>query len=138
VDSITALLSGALEEVRPLTDGAPAGYIPELADVDPEHLALAVVGPRGGVRSVGDDDIAFTIQSMSKPFVLALALAERGRDAVLAKVGPVYGAVGQRWADYLSTLTEEQIAFADELFTRAAEFNHDETMRLRGHADSNG
>ena len=29
-------------------------------------------------------------------------------------------------------LTDDQIAFADELFTRAAEFNHDETMRLRG------
>ena len=59
-------------------------------------------------------------------------------EAVLAKVGPVYGAVGQRWADYLSRLTDEQIAFADELFTRAAELNHDETMRLRGRADSNG
>jgi hypothetical protein len=59
-------------------------------------------------------------------------------DAVLAKVGPVYGAIGQRWADYLDTLTDEQIAFADELFTRAAEFNHDETMRLRGSANSSG
>jgi predicted transcriptional regulator len=55
-------------------------------------------------------------------------------EVVLAKVGSVYGAVGQRWADYLNSLTEEQIAFVDELFTRAAEFNHDETMRLRGPA----
>ena len=55
-------------------------------------------------------------------------------DAVLSRVGAVYGAVGQRWAAYLNTLTEEQIAFADELFTQAAEFNHDETMRLRGSA----
>jgi MarR family len=58
--------------------------------------------------------------------------------AVISKVGPVYGAVGQRWADYLDTLTDKQIAFADELFTRAAEFNHDETMRLRKRANSNG
>jgi hypothetical protein len=57
-------------------------------------------------------------------------------ESVLAKVGPVYGAVGQRWADYLNTLTDEQIAFADELFTQAAEFNDDETMRLRGSARS--
>jgi hypothetical protein len=57
---------------------------------------------------------------------------------VLAKVGGVYGAVGQRWADYLNNLTDEQIAFADELFTRAAEFNHDETMRLRGPASQSG
>jgi hypothetical protein len=50
----------------------------------------------------------------------------------------VYGAVGQRWADYLNNLTDEQIAFADELFTRAAEFNHEETMRLRGPASQGG
>jgi glutaminase len=87
VDSITALLAEALHEVRPLTGGAPAGYIPELADADPEQLALAVVGPRGRVWSAGNDQAEFTIQSMSKPFVLALALVERGRDAVLSKVG---------------------------------------------------
>jgi hypothetical protein len=45
--------------------------------------------------------------------------------------------VGQRWAEYLNTLTDEQITFADELFTRAAEFNHEETMRLRGLPSSN-
>jgi MarR family len=59
-------------------------------------------------------------------------------EMVLAKVGAVYGAVGQRWADYLNSLTDEQIAFADELFSRAAEFNHEETMRLRGPASQGG
>ena len=87
MDSITALLGSALEQVRPLTDGAPAGYIPELATVDVDQLALAVVGPHGRVWSAGDETATFTIQSMSKPFVLALALSERGRDAVLSKVG---------------------------------------------------
>ena len=43
--------------------------------------ARTCAGPRATTRS------EFTIQSMSKPFVLALALVERGRDAVLAKVG---------------------------------------------------
>lgn len=81
------LLDEVLEDVRPLRDGAPAGYIPELADADPEHLALAVVGPRGRVRAVGDAAHEFTIQSISKPFVLALALADRGRQEVLRNVG---------------------------------------------------
>jgi hypothetical protein len=58
-------------------------------------------------------------------------------EAVLAKVGAVYGSVGQRWAAYLNTLTDDQIAFADELFMQAAEFNHEETMRLRGPVGSN-
>lgn len=81
------LIDAALDEVRPLRDGAPASYIPELADADPEMLALGVVGPHGRVRSSGDADAEFTIQSISKPFVLALALQEHGRDAVLARVG---------------------------------------------------
>ena len=87
MDPITALLSDVLEEVRPFDAGAPAAYIPELATADPEKLALAVVGSRGVVRSVGDDESPFTIQSISKPFVLALALEELGRGRLLRHVG---------------------------------------------------
>lgn len=82
-----SLLQEVLDEVRPLTAGEPAGYIPELATADPELLAYAVAGPRGRVLSVGDDDEVFTIQSISKPFTLALALQELGRDRVLERVG---------------------------------------------------
>lgn len=87
MDPITALLADALEEVRPLDGGAPAGYIPQLAAADPDRLALAVVGSRGVVRAVGDADVEFTIQSISKPFVLALALQEFGRARLLRHVG---------------------------------------------------
>ena len=87
MDPITALLHDVLEDIRPRDSGAPAAYIPELAAADPNRLALAVVGPRGRVRAVGDVTHEFTIQSISKPFVLALALADRGREAVLRKVG---------------------------------------------------
>ena len=52
-------------------------------------------------------------------------------DTVLNKVGPIYGRVGQRWADYLATLTDEQIEFANELFARAAEINREEIEALR-------
>ncbi|GAA1988533.1 glutaminase A [Microbacterium pumilum] len=87
MDPITALLDDVLEEMRGLESGEPAAYIPELADADVDTLAFAAVGPRGRVRAVGDADTEFTIQSISKPFVLALALAERGRESVLQKVG---------------------------------------------------
>jgi glutaminase len=87
VDPITTLLEAVLDEIRPQSAGAPAGYIPELAGADPERLALAVVGPRGRVITAGDDRVEFTIQSMSKPFVLALALQSMGREAVFARVG---------------------------------------------------
>jgi glutaminase len=87
VDPIIAMLDDVLEEIRPQDDGAPASYIPELAEVDADRLALAVVGPHGRVRAVGDSDALFTIQSMSKPFVLALALEDRGLRALMQKVG---------------------------------------------------
>jgi len=53
-------------------------------------------------------------------------------ETVMAKVGPIYGRVGARWAEYLETLTDEQIEFANELFARAAEINREETDALRG------
>jgi glutaminase len=82
-----ALLEKVLVEVREHDAGEPASYIPELAEADPDLLAFGVVGPRGRVMTVGDDSAEFTIQSMSKPFVLALALENLGRDAMLARVG---------------------------------------------------
>ncbi|MET0830585.1 MAG: glutaminase A [Microbacterium sp.] len=87
MDPITAMLEKVLVEVRGQDAGAPASYIPELAAADTELLSFGVVGPRGRVMTVGDDGAEFTIQSMSKPFVLALALHNLGRDAVLARVG---------------------------------------------------
>lgn len=87
MDPILEMLDGVLADVAPLTDGATADYIPELASADPDQLAFAVVGPRGRVISTGDDRAEFTIQSISKPFVLALALRERGRETVLRTVG---------------------------------------------------
>lgn len=74
-------------EGRTVTGGSLAAYIPELAAVDPELVAAAVVGPAGRVIASGDTEHRFTIQSISKAFAFALALQEHGRDAVLARVG---------------------------------------------------
>jgi len=52
-------------------------------------------------------------------------------EALGQRVGTVYQRTGERWGDYLSTLTVEQIDFANELFAKAAEFNGDEIERLR-------
>lgn len=81
------MLAAVLADVRDDDSGAVADYIPALAAAEPERLAFAVVGPRGRVIGVGDDEVPFSIQSVSKPFVLALALERLGRDAVFARVG---------------------------------------------------
>jgi len=74
------------EALQDLTDGAVATYIPQLAAADPSRFGLAVAGVSGRVYQVSDAE-CFTIQSVSKPFVFVLALAESGVDAVLARVG---------------------------------------------------
>ncbi len=69
------------------TDGAVASYIPELTKADPSWFGIAVATVDGHVYEVGDTRQPFTIQSISKPFVYALALEDRGRDHVLSKIG---------------------------------------------------
>ena len=84
---VTDALTELLAQVRDDRSGELADYIPQLAQVDPEGLALSVVTPSGHVYSAGDDRRAFTMQSVSKPFVYALALAERGHETVHECVG---------------------------------------------------
>jgi len=67
--------------------GAVADYIPELGKVDPEQLGVCVSTVDGVAYLAGARAAEFTIQSISKPFVYALALAEHGVDAVLEHVG---------------------------------------------------
>jgi len=79
-------LAEVLHTCAPDTSGTVADYIPELATVDPELLGISISTVDGAVYETGDSDVEFTIQSISKPFVYALALADRGLDAVLARV----------------------------------------------------
>src|ERR1043165_3220686 len=69
------------------TDGNVATYIPELAKANPDWFGICLVTATGAVYAVGDTNQQFTIQSISKPFVYGLALEDRGRAAVLEKVG---------------------------------------------------
>ena len=67
--------------------GALANYIPELANADPHWFGICLVTMDGVAYSVGDTDQLFTMQSISKPFVYATALADRGEQFVTSKVG---------------------------------------------------
>ena len=80
-------LAEALRDVESDTSGQLADYIPELAAADPERLGAVFATVDGEVYGAGDIDTEFTIQSISKPFTYALALADRSFDPVLAKVG---------------------------------------------------
>lgn len=74
-------------QLAPLKDGALASYIPELTKVDPEGFGICLVTVDGQVYSVGDSEQSFTIQSVSKAFVYATGLADRGKELISRKVG---------------------------------------------------
>ncbi len=67
-------------------EGKVADYIPPLAHVDPKQFGLAVVTVDGAVHVAGDADTPFSIQSISKVFLLTLALGRHG-EAVWSRVG---------------------------------------------------
>ena len=84
---IQAYLDNLHARLASLQDGALANYIPELCKADPSWFSISLVTMDGVVYSTGDSDQKFTIQSISKPFVFAAALADRGVELVTSKVG---------------------------------------------------
>ncbi|AKE40848.1 L-glutaminase [Corynebacterium kutscheri] len=80
-------LNEILDQVRHRDGGAVADYIPELAQVNPDQLGAALCTTTGHIYSAGDDTALFTMQSISKPFVYALALHEFGPDSLNDVVG---------------------------------------------------
>ncbi|MGX7681504.1 glutaminase A [Jatrophihabitans sp. DSM 45814] len=87
MDPITAALQAIHGELAGCDEGSLADYIPQLSLADPSRFGLAVVSLGGQVYAAGDAYEPFTIQSVSKPFVYALALAEHGLDRILMQVG---------------------------------------------------
>ncbi len=75
------------EEFAGNQSGNLADYIPELARVDPSGFGIAIATIDGHVYEVGDSRVPFTIQSVSKAFVFALALELLGEDRVEAAIG---------------------------------------------------
>jgi glutaminase len=69
------------------TSGVVADYIPELGKADPAHFGISLATLDGHVYEVGDTRVPFTIQSISKPFVFALALDTLGAAQVESVIG---------------------------------------------------
>lgn len=80
-------LNRVLENARPIETGKPASYIETLAKADTSKIAVALAMVDGQIYSTGDDDVEFSIQSISKAFVYALAIEDAGLDMVLEKIG---------------------------------------------------
>lgn len=84
VDVMLGDLHRSLVEVR---GGEVADYIPELSKAPADAFGIALATLDGHVYEAGDAREEFTIQSVSKPFVYSLTLADRGLSAVLDAIG---------------------------------------------------
>ena len=69
------------------SSGKLADYIPELTKANPAHFGICIATVDGYVNERGDCLVPFTIQSISKAFVFAMALETIGADKVEATIG---------------------------------------------------
>jgi glutaminase len=87
VDPLQGILDEIAGEARDSPErGKVADYIPELACIDPDQFAIAVARPGQPTLTAGDAGVPFSIQSVSKLFMLALALGRLG-DRLWRRVG---------------------------------------------------
>lgn len=84
---IEAIVKEAFEKVRSDTSGKNADYIPFLAQVDSRMFGVAVVSTDNQSFVLGEEKYAFSIQSISKVFTLALAMEELGYERVFERIG---------------------------------------------------
>ena len=75
------------KNVKYTYDGHVASYIPELRKANPQDLGICVIDKHNKMYCAGDCNAKFTIQSISKTIVLAMALMDNDWDYVFSKVG---------------------------------------------------
>jgi len=67
--------------------GEVADYIPGLKSANKENFGVCIIDSENKVSHAGDFEKNFTIQSISKPLVLMLAILDNGEDYVFSKIG---------------------------------------------------
>lgn len=87
LDDMQQIVDQIAEEMIAIDDkGAVAGYIPQLAKIDPNQFAMTVALTNGEIYQAGCYQQLFSIQSVSKVFTLTLALGKLGEN-VWRRVG---------------------------------------------------
>lgn len=67
--------------------GQVASYIPELKNAKRDDLGICIIDKNNNIYTAGSCNTKFTIQSISKPIVLAMALMDNDWSYVFSKVG---------------------------------------------------
>lgn len=86
-ETVQAWVDEAHARFRDHRDGEVARTYPALAAVPPDRFGICVAGVAGRVFSAGDAEEAFTIMSVSKPFVFALVCDRLGPEEARRRLG---------------------------------------------------
>ena len=86
-DRIAESVSAAYGRHKKRRGGKNAGYIPALAEVDPQLFGICVATVDGQTFSAGDATCLFALESISKVFTAALAMEQVGPRVFHRKVG---------------------------------------------------
>lgn len=84
---VQALVAEAHGRFAPVREGQVADYIPALAAAAPDHFGLCVSSCGGALFEAGEARVAFSIQSISKPFLFALICQAIGEEEAREKLG---------------------------------------------------
>lgn len=87
LDNIKSAAASAYEEVKNLTGGKNADYIPYLANIDSNLFGLSVTTLDGTCFNFGDTEYKFGIESVSKVPTAILAMIQHTPKGVLEKIG---------------------------------------------------
>ncbi len=73
------ILEHIVDRLEPFRhEGKQADYIPALAEVNPDQFGICLEPLGGAPVTVGDADVPFSIQSITKVFMLAMCLSMEG------------------------------------------------------------
>jgi glutaminase len=98
--TIQRALDTAYAQVKGVTDGKNADYIPALAKVDPNIFGIVLITTDGRVFTAGDVKSEVSIQSISKVFTMAKVMEEQGPQAIQDRIGT--DATGMRFNSIVS------------------------------------
>ena len=86
-EQIQTAVDNAYAYAKTVQGGKNASYIPALAQVPSDLLAIAVVTVNGDILTAGSADTPFAIESISKAFNLAYVMDLIGMKELRTKIG---------------------------------------------------
>ena len=127
-------LNEIYEETKGLLGkGKVADYIPALAEVDPNQYGICVHTLEGQTYYVGDAKTPFSIQSISKVFVLSMVFAALG-DSIWSRMGREPS--GSSFNSLVLLETENGFCFSDPYYSFAPVSDYYDSIYINNDANS--